>query len=102
MINRNQKSNSLTKIAIYSALITAALMVINVSMSARVAKDGLAIDALSKQQAQLKGEIRDLEQQVITVTALSDLSVKAAMLGYQAPEKTVTISDTTPIAYNRN
>ena len=77
-------------------------MVVNVLMSARVAQDGLAIDQLTKSEAQLKTEIADLEQQLLTSTSLVDLSVKAEQLGYQAPDKTITVTSSKPLAYVSN
>jgi len=100
MINK-KTSTSYKKIAISLCVVTALMMIVNVSMSARVAKDGLMIDLLSKRQQELKAEIRDLDREVITQTSLNDLSNKAKSLGYAAPTSVINLSVNAPIAYNR-
>jgi hypothetical protein len=87
-----------TRFARFLGVITVTLMLINVVMSARVAQDGLAIDALSDKQADLKTQIRDLEQQLFTKTSLNDLYQEAQVLGYTAPTTIVTVNTTVPVA----
>lgn len=95
------KPNRFTRFARFLGVVTVTLMLINVIMSARVAQDGLAIDALSTKEKALKTEIRDLEQQLFTKTSLNDLYVQAQSLGYVPPTTIVTVDTHQPLAFER-
>ena len=95
------KPNRFTRFARFLGVVTVTLMLINVIMSARVAQDGLAIDALSIKEVALKTEIRDLEQQLFTKTSLNDLYVQAQALGYVPPTTIVTVGIHQPLAFER-
>jgi hypothetical protein len=75
------------------------MMIVNVVLSAELSQDGLAIDTLMKKQTQIKNDIREIEQQVLVQTSLSDLSAKAQLLQYINPDSVVTINALTPLAY---
>lgn len=99
MITRRQSTSiSQLKITFGLGIIAMILMIFNVVMSARVAQDGLVVDELQKQAAQLKTQIALLEQQLLNSTSLQELSAKADELGYQPPHQVITINGNHRIA----
>lgn len=86
------------KVALSLIATTIFLMIINVVMSARVAKDGLAIDASLNRQESLKKTNEAIEQQLFAQTALTDLSQYAINLGYVSASEFVTINPAGTIA----
>jgi len=101
MICRHQLPPAKPLRLVYSlGLVALCLMIVNVIMSARVAQDGLALDTLVRREADLKIQISQLEQQLLTSTSLQDLSVKAEALGYQPPTSLITINASSRIAHH--
>jgi hypothetical protein len=89
---------SFKRVAFSLIAVTMFLMIINVAMSARVARDGLAIDISLKKQESLKKANDAIEQQLFAKTALTDLSEYAANLGYVSASEFVTINPAGSIA----
>ena len=91
--------NRFTRFAYILGVITTAMMIVNVALSAELSQDGLVIDSLTKHQIELKNEIRDIEQKVLGQTSLNDLYVKAQTMDYIVPTSIVTINSSRPLAY---